>query len=665
MWFPSIFAAKTTASALIALLIAFTFNLDQPKWVLITVFIVAQPQSGLVLAKSFYRVFGTLIGAAVALFLVALFAQERVLFLGALALWIGFCTFASRYAQNFTAYGFVLSGYTSAIVGIPGALDPANAFYVATARVTEVGLGIAVTATVSHLVLPASLTAALGRAIAEARNGLADYAATLLKGSDAALLRKRLIGEALAIKSLYASAIFESREIRDRSGAVQRLEAAFADVVNLGELLAWQLDGLRASERSDDSKINEAVGEAILAIADWRNTDIDASKLGERLVRARSTLPHSEELCRDASRSDTEVVRGFAVVARLRAFLAAFATYAHATEAFNSDKARSWRVVDSAASKDPVGALWAGLRAALALALVAIFWILADWPSGPTAVILAAVVTARLAIMENAGKAAIAGTFVVAFAALPAFIIIEVLLPHAQGFEMFTLLLAPVLFLCAFLMANNKAPLAYLTGFLCALYFASVGAFADRTAYDAIAFVNTSIAVILAIAVGAVLFAIVAPEAPEAARREIARTVRQSLAKILDPSRRPGLGEFQAEITEALGRFKQQGAEDNAAREAGIALLGAGRALMRLRGNRWCGQRGLNIDPAAVASPHDLEDIDRIRTRVQVSAAEALADLRDGTLGAAAAQAAAQKIVLLSAIGDALERGSALLIGRS
>jgi len=44
-WIPWIFAAKTTASGLLALLVAFTFNLDQPKWALLTVFIVAQPQS--------------------------------------------------------------------------------------------------------------------------------------------------------------------------------------------------------------------------------------------------------------------------------------------------------------------------------------------------------------------------------------------------------------------------------------------------------------------------------------------------------------------------------------------------------------------------------------------------------------------------------------------
>ena len=133
-----IFAAKTTASGLIALLVAFTFNLDQPQWALLTVFIVAQPQSGLVLAKSFYRIIGTLTGAAVALLLVALFAQERVLFLGALAVWIGMCTSGSQYMRNFTAYAFVLAGYTAAIAH--RALDAGNAFYIATARVTEISL---------------------------------------------------------------------------------------------------------------------------------------------------------------------------------------------------------------------------------------------------------------------------------------------------------------------------------------------------------------------------------------------------------------------------------------------------------------------------------------------------------------------------------------------
>jgi uncharacterized membrane protein YccC len=185
---PWIFAAKTTASGLIALLVAFTFNLDQPYWALLTVFIVSQPlQSGQVLAKSFYRIVGTLIGAAVALLLVALCAQERILFLGGLALWIGLCAFGSQYARNFAAYSFVLSGYTAAIVGIPGALDAGNAFYVAMGRVTEISLGIIVAATVSHVVLPNSLVPSVRQAVADASAGLAGYAIALFSAGATAV----------------------------------------------------------------------------------------------------------------------------------------------------------------------------------------------------------------------------------------------------------------------------------------------------------------------------------------------------------------------------------------------------------------------------------------------------------------------------------------------
>src|SRR3954447_23440828 len=213
-----IFATKTTAAALLALLVAFAANLDQPYWALLTVYIVSQPQqSGQVLAKSFHRVVGTVIGAAVALLFVGLFAQERVLFLGALALWIGLCAFGSQYARNFAAYSFVLSGYTAAIVGIPGALNAGDAFYIATGRVTEVCLGIIAAATVNRVVLPSSLGARLWRAVAGARETLADYAMVLHDPGGAAPLRAKLLGQAIAIENLRASAMFEDREIRDRN----------------------------------------------------------------------------------------------------------------------------------------------------------------------------------------------------------------------------------------------------------------------------------------------------------------------------------------------------------------------------------------------------------------------------------------------------------------
>ncbi|WP_428214368.1 FUSC family protein, partial [Enterococcus casseliflavus] len=83
---------------------------------LITVFIVMQPQSGMILAKSFYRVIGTLVGSAAVVVFVGLFAQTPELFLLASALWIGLCTVGSAHNRNFRSYGFVLSGYTVALI---------------------------------------------------------------------------------------------------------------------------------------------------------------------------------------------------------------------------------------------------------------------------------------------------------------------------------------------------------------------------------------------------------------------------------------------------------------------------------------------------------------------------------------------------------------------
>src|SRR4051794_6309509 len=64
------FAVKTFAASLLALYIAFWAALDDPRWAFLTVFVVSQPDSGLVLAKSFYRILGTIAGLLVSIALV-------------------------------------------------------------------------------------------------------------------------------------------------------------------------------------------------------------------------------------------------------------------------------------------------------------------------------------------------------------------------------------------------------------------------------------------------------------------------------------------------------------------------------------------------------------------------------------------------------------------
>ncbi len=664
-WMPWIFAAKTTASGLLALLVAFTFNLDRPQWALLTVFIVAQPQSGLVLAKSFYRIIGTLVGAAGALLLVSLFAQERVLFLGTLAIWIGLCTFASKYARNFAAYGFVLSGYTVAIVGITGALDPGDAFFIAVARVTEISLGIMTTAAISHLVLPVSLADSLRRAIATGRAALADYAAGLLGGRDTTTQRTKLLGQVIAFENLRASAIFEDRDIQHRSGALRRLDIAMLGVVDVAHLLGRSLDWLRRGGTAIGRRLDGALTQAAAAIDLWRGGKLDAAGLSRRLARASANLPLARELYREPSMSDEEVIRRAAVIGRLREFFAAFVDFAEAYEAFLSREPQPVRLPRFSVSNDRVGAVWAGLRAAMAFLLVSMFWILADWPSGVTAAILAAVVTARLATMEHAQLAATGGALVIALATVPSFILVEILLPYASGFEMLALAVAPMLFCCAYLMAHEKT--AGL-GFVAGLYFAYAAGFQDRMAYNPVGFLNTSIAAALAIATAAVLFAIVAPDTPQAARRRFVRAARKAFERIARRRPRIGLTEFETAITEALDQLRRglrpdQG-EDAAALEAGIALLGAGRELIRVRDDGRPTPAKIELEGEAVrflASDETLP-VDRARRAAQDASAACLAELRDDRLGVADARAAAREMVAFAAIRDELERGGALLL---
>ena len=296
-WKSWIFAAKTTAAALIALLVAFTFNLDQPQWILLTVFIVAQPRrDGAVLGKSFYRIIGTFAGATVALVLVALVAQERVLFLGGLALWIGVCTLGSQYARSWSAYSFVLSGYTAAIVGIPGALDAGDAFYIAVARVTEICLGIIVSATIAHIILPDSMATSLDGMLAEGRRRLVGYAVAVLTAGESHDLHGAVLKDTFVTEDLLRSAIFEDRRIRETSARIRAVVGASIDVLASGQPLERQLEDMQRLGGGASAALERARNEALDAARAWQAGQLSAVALSRRLDNSNADLERRSDL---------------------------------------------------------------------------------------------------------------------------------------------------------------------------------------------------------------------------------------------------------------------------------------------------------------------------------------------------------------------------------
>jgi uncharacterized membrane protein YccC len=130
----------------LALFIAIWLELDSPYWAGGTAAIVCQPQLGASLRKGWFRIIGTIVGAVVIVVLTACFPQDRVGYLGSLALFCGLCAFATTVLRNFASYAAALAGTTAAIIasanlGATGGASP-DVFLVAINRASEIGIGI-------------------------------------------------------------------------------------------------------------------------------------------------------------------------------------------------------------------------------------------------------------------------------------------------------------------------------------------------------------------------------------------------------------------------------------------------------------------------------------------------------------------------------------------
>src|ERR1700742_563075 len=84
MNFPSlrdwIFSLKTFLAGMLALYIAFYFDLPRPYWALASVYIVSNPFVGATRSKALYRAVGTMIGASGGVLIVPPFGESPYLF---------------------------------------------------------------------------------------------------------------------------------------------------------------------------------------------------------------------------------------------------------------------------------------------------------------------------------------------------------------------------------------------------------------------------------------------------------------------------------------------------------------------------------------------------------------------------------------------------------
>jgi uncharacterized membrane protein YccC len=471
------FAIKTFAASLLALYIAFWAGLDDPKWAFLTVFVVSQLDSGLVLAKSFYRILGTVAGILVSIALVFSLAQYGELFVAALAVWICFCNFAARAVRNFASYGFQLAGYTVAIVGIPAALNPAGAYPLVVARFTEILLGIICAALVSRLILLRALAPKLIEQVRTLARRAESFATALLApDADREHVnaeRTELTKAYLDVQAMQHSTHFESAEARVLDQPLRRLTQAAVELCAAAETAASHRSG------------------RLLGLEQITSRGIEVSHANDA---ATENGPIVSARVRAADEGDLTLARS-----RLRASREAFDRGEVLPE--SNIAYRSW--------SDPVPAVLIGIRSALAVGITSAFWFATAWPHGLIAVVVAANVCSLVASLEHPDKVSKAAAATVVIAAVPVFATQFYLMPLAVDFPSMAVALAPLLLTCGLIMADPRiGPL----GSLIAIYFTFASNIDNVMTYDAVGFLNSSLAVLVGMVVAVVLFATFFPE---------------------------------------------------------------------------------------------------------------------------------------------------------
>src|SRR5690349_17487126 len=229
---PLLFGFRLWVSVSLALYVAFWLQLDNPFWAGASAAIVCQPQLGASLRKGWFRMLGTLVGAVVSVVLAACFPQDRILFLGGLALWGAACSLVAVLLRNFASYAASLAGYTAAIIagdllGTVGGIDANAAFLLAVTRATEICLGIVCAGVVLAATDLGGARGRLASLFAELGAGItAGVARTLAMPTadfpKAQAVRRQFLHRLIELDPIIDQALGESSEIRHYLPALQR-----------------------------------------------------------------------------------------------------------------------------------------------------------------------------------------------------------------------------------------------------------------------------------------------------------------------------------------------------------------------------------------------------------------------------------------------------------
>lgn len=175
------FAVKLAFAIVLALFVGFHFQLETPRWAVLTAALVAagpafaaggEPYSGAIRYRGMLRIVGTFIGCFAALVIITSLIRAPVVMLLVCCIWAGFCTWVSSLVKVENSYAWGLSGYTALIIVVTIQMDPVTTPQFAVERCSEIVIGIVCAILADLIFSPRSIKQEIDR---ELDNMLVDH----------------------------------------------------------------------------------------------------------------------------------------------------------------------------------------------------------------------------------------------------------------------------------------------------------------------------------------------------------------------------------------------------------------------------------------------------------------------------------------------------------
>ena len=568
------YTLRTMLAIGLALYVSFSLQLLSPLSSVTTVLIVANPLTGALVSKSLWRLFGTVLGAAAAVALFAVFAQSPLLFTAALSLCIALACVVSTLLRYFRAYGAVLAGYTIIIVAAGSFADPQNIFIGALSRVSSVSVGLVTTALVfllTTLPRPSRLEPAIEVLVRDVAAAFLAYRGHQ-PGWTATLPRAELLRRASALDEQIVYAGADSTAVRAR---MMRLRQGGAGLLGLLSALEPLHDRLRQDDPAVDAarRIAHGTMERLARLEPGGLAGalppIEAARTELQAIAARTTDPealtvvlHEHDLLQQLAQAVGDLGGQGTGGTRLRLL-----------------PYLDW----SSAGRN-------GMRGGLVTLLGGLFWYATQWPSGPT--LLSYLVPAACLLSTNPSASQASVSFAIGtLLAIPASLFAQVfLLPQIDGFPLLwgslCLCLAPGIWL-------QFSPRHGLRAFGYVVFFNAMVNVHNPITFDDIALLNTWAAFAVGTVCLVVVFRVLLPVNPAREVARLAALLGRAVERLARPGRRglPAWATWQnvqmQKILRLIQRMQQvPGLDQVGPLQQAFAAVALGRVVLTLQALR-------------------------------------------------------------------------------